>query len=263
MNSASKKSSPRIKKHFVFERGEQEPLPIILDIPNRTVDLMEILDVFFAIADRIFAKTGQELAQKKRPITCGPGCEKCCNQLVPVSDHEAFHLAQVVGAMPPERRREVESNFEKGIETLKEADLLERMEAHFREHTHDTHEYRDIQTRYWNLGIPCPFLLNGSCSIHPERPITCRQYSVTSDPALCTKVFTGEVRIDEVEHPVDLAGAMAGFDGAGARSTRAVPVILALKHAGECERKELPRLEAERMIGRYIDYASEYYARKK
>ncbi|MGE5174606.1 MAG: YkgJ family cysteine cluster protein, partial [Betaproteobacteria bacterium] len=31
---------------------------------------------------------------------------------------------------------------------------------------------------------PCPFLLDGSCSIHPLRPIGCRQFNVFTTP--CT-----------------------------------------------------------------------------
>ena len=33
--------------------------------------------------------------------------------------------------------------------------------------------------------IPCPFLEDESCSIHPERPLVCREYLVTSPAELC------------------------------------------------------------------------------
>ena len=35
------------------------------------------------------------------------------------------------------------------------------------------------------MGVPCPFLEDESCSIHPERPLVCREYLVTSPAALC------------------------------------------------------------------------------
>ncbi len=38
---------------------------------------------------------------------------------------------------------------------------------------------------YFHLGVPCPFLENESCGIHPLRPLSCREYLVTSPPELC------------------------------------------------------------------------------
>lgn len=40
---------------------------------------------------------------------------------------------------------------------------------------------------YFALGVPCPFLEDESCSIHPERPLTCREYLVTSPAEHCAK----------------------------------------------------------------------------
>ena len=37
---------------------------------------------------------------------------------------------------------------------------------------------------YFRLGIACPFLEDESCSIHPDRPIACREYLVTSPPRI-------------------------------------------------------------------------------
>ncbi len=31
-------------------------------------------------------------------------------------------------------------------------------------------------------GDPCPFLVSGSCSVHPLRPMACRQFNVFSEP---------------------------------------------------------------------------------
>jgi hypothetical protein len=38
---------------------------------------------------------------------------------------------------------------------------------------------------YFTLRVPCPFLEEESCSIHPERPLVCREYLVTSPAELC------------------------------------------------------------------------------
>jgi hypothetical protein len=44
---------------------------------------------------------------------------------------------------------------------------------------------RELSTAYFAMGVPCPFLEEESCSIHPERPLVCREYLVTSPAELC------------------------------------------------------------------------------
>ena len=46
----------------------------------------------------------------------------------------------------------------------------------------------------FKLGLACPFLDEDACSIHPQRPFVCRQYLVTSDPALCADPFALKAR---------------------------------------------------------------------
>jgi hypothetical protein len=45
---------------------------------------------------------------------------------------------------------------------------------------------RELSVAYFALGIPCPFLEEESCSIHPDRPLVCREYLVTSPAELCS-----------------------------------------------------------------------------
>src|SRR5262249_35860798 len=47
---------------------------------------------------------------------------------------------------------------------------------------------------YFYQAIPCPFLDHESCSIHDKRPISCREYLVTSPAAHCTKPKAGAVQ---------------------------------------------------------------------
>ena len=80
---------------------------------------------------------------------------------------------------------------------------------------------------YFHLGIPCPFLEEESCSIHADRPISCREYLVTSPAANCADPKPGT--IDQVELPgkVWTALARAGSAGPPARFIPWVPLVLA------------------------------------
>ena len=51
---------------------------------------------------------------------------------------------------------------------------------------------------YFSQQIACPFLEDESCSIHPSRPVACREYLVTSPAEHCSTA-TGE-NIENVEY---------------------------------------------------------------
>jgi hypothetical protein len=39
--------------------------------------------------------------------------------------------------------------------------------------------------------VACPFLEDEACSIHADRPLSCREYLVTSPPELCAALSPG------------------------------------------------------------------------
>ncbi len=263
MKTPFRKTLEVSKKRFVLERGPHlPPLPLSLIIPKEPVRISDILPILFHIADKAFDLTIREHADKGLHMACGPGCGHCCKQLVPVSDHEAFHLARVVREMPEPQRRQTEARFEAELDKLRSAGILEELLDFFRNRVHNAAEYRKWQKQYWELGISCPFLVDESCSIHKQRPITCRQYSVTGSPENCRFVFSSDHVVDEIHQPVDLGGTLAAFTGAGTRASRVVPIIFALMAEEELEEQDLPELPAENMIGRFLDFASMCYCDK-
>jgi Fe-S-cluster containining protein len=116
-----------------------------------------------------------EAAEIGKAISCRKGCGACCRQLVPVSRTEGERLLQVVEAMPAERREMLKARFTAAAAAIEAAGLKERQGR----------SDRELSTEYFALGVPCPFLEDESCSIHPERPLVCREYLVTSPAELC------------------------------------------------------------------------------
>ena len=83
---------------------------------------------------------------------------------------------------------------------------------------------------YFRLGLPCPFLESESCSIHPDRPLACREYLVTSPAANCAK--PSKENIERVELPMRLSTILPRLDHPTApAATLWVPLILALELA--------------------------------
>ena len=49
-------------------------------------------------------------------------------------------------------------------------------------------EASEVAAQFFELGLPCPFLVDESCSIHPQRPSVCREYLVTTPATECVQI---------------------------------------------------------------------------
>jgi len=146
-------------------------------MPAGSVPVSSLLPVINAVADVVV-----QAHSSGAPVTCRSGCSACCRQHVPVTHSEARHIAALVGSLPPDRRRIVESRFSEAVETLRQTGFFDILTG-VADPGPDF--VRSLAFRYFDLGIACPFLENESCSIYEERPLRCREYLVTSPASLC------------------------------------------------------------------------------
>jgi hypothetical protein len=72
--------------------------------------------------------------------------------------------------------------------------------------------------RYFALGIACPFLEDERCTIHPIRPLRCREYLVASPAEHCAHPETKE--IVGVKPPVLLSRVLGNWDTNGNARSR-------------------------------------------
>lgn len=113
--------------------------------------LSALLDSY-AIADTgIAIGIREEEKKRKKKLACGKGCGNCCEHQkdLPLYPHELVGIYWFV--------------TEKA-----EAAVREILKGRFRQQD--------------SAVSPCPFLINGSCSIHPVRPLGCRQFNVFTEP---------------------------------------------------------------------------------
>jgi hypothetical protein len=91
-----------------------------------------------------------------------------------------------------------------------------------------------------------------SCTIHPERPIACREYLVTSPPEHCAHREVGQV--EGVKLPASVWTAIARLEPieTGAKSLPWVPLILALEWA-EAHPDEPPGQPAADLVRRLFE----------
>lgn len=190
--------------------------------PRRPVDMLPVLQSF---QNEIVSLAVDVLHDQNKQVSCRAGCGACCSQMVPISEIEARNLARVISKMPAKRRKEIKRRFKSAVRALEDQHLTERLQnAWLLDKDNDREK---LALEYFDLDIPCPFLEEESCSIHPDRPLSCREFLVTSPPDNC-KAPT-EDSIDIVDLPARLSYFAYKFsDGEGKGPSHWFPLSLAL-----------------------------------
>jgi Fe-S-cluster containining protein len=216
-------------------------------LPDQPLRPFELLPILYGLTDAVVSMSEARVTESGEAITCRAGCGACCRQLVPVSEAEAVHLAGVVAAMPEQRRTQIAERFREARE--RSAAVLEALhatsgEAHLA-------EIGQAAEAYFALGIPCPFLEDESCGIHPDRPATCREYLVTSSPEHCARLDATQVRLVDV--PARISSTLLCFqDGKGAAAPSVMPLIDALDWAAGEHNHPQPALPAPEMFRNFM-----------
>lgn len=241
---------PAARRIELVLRIDGEPLPVSAPQPPARGRLDELLPAMQAIDNAAIGHAIRKAEAAGKQVTCAKGCSACCRaQPVPVTPPEAHALLLLVEAMPAARRREVEARFADRVARLREAGLADGF-LH-RDPALDADGARTLARDYFALGLVCPFLQDDACSIHPQRPFVCRQYLVTSDPALCADPFANPVEV--VPMPVQAATAMlSAASQAMATPQHTVPLTLALEHARAHREALRQRVDAEPVFRHWL-----------
>lgn len=213
---------PEDRVSFKFELGLcGRTIEAETSIPNAPLRVADLLPVLHSFDDAVVAMAADKVESEGRKLSCRDGCGACCRQVVPISQAEAYYLAELVAAMPPERQARVRGRFRDAL-----AALGEPMAARLR----DTAKLRDLESRrelgkeYFRLGVACPFLEDESCSIYPYRPMSCREYLVTSPAQNCS--HPAPESIEPVPLPLKLSEILYCFKQ---DTTSWVPLVIALE----------------------------------
>lgn len=193
-------------------------------LPAGPTRLEPLLPVFQKLADGLVDMGVARAEAEGRAVSCRKGCGACCRQLVPIGEDEARRIGRLVEEMPEPRRAEVRARFARARERLAEAGLLAKLED--RQGFADA-EFAPFGLAYFHLGVACPFLEEESCSIHPDRPIACREYLVTSPAALCADPKPGAIEQVELPGKVWTSVARSAPGGRAGRFVPWVPLVLA------------------------------------
>ena len=116
---------------------------------NKHPWLSLLLEAYFTV-DKGIDEAVRTAFKKGRKLACCKGCWNCCktHQTIPVYPLELVGLSWYVTEKITGPEREIIKN----------------------------------QLRSYKENDTCPFLVNGACSVHPMRPVSCRQFNVFSTP---------------------------------------------------------------------------------
>ena len=216
--------SPEMARADFTIEGEHFRLTFRVTVPAGPVEVSDLLPVARALSDAVVRETCQVVEEAGEKISCTRGCGACCRNLVAISEVEARRIRDAVAKLPEPRCSTVRARFAEARQRLERAGLLEKLQA---ADLWTSADYTALVGIYFQQGIPCPFLEEESCSIYEERPITCREYLVTSPPEYCARLGSEGVR--RVRLPLRVFNAVARWQvpPQGHFLERWVPLILA------------------------------------
>ncbi len=234
MDSTSPPPSPGALARADFTlQGPGFSLQLQATVPAGPARQADLLPLARALADTVVAQTRAGVEAAGQTISCRAGCGACCRSLVAISEVEARQLHAHIHALPEPRRRTLLARFDAALAALQAAGVLPALQQWA---GWSTAEYRRQLTAYFAAGVPCPLLEDESCGLYAERPITCREFLVTSPARHCGEL--GSPQVQRVALPVQMFNAVARWHPRAAEETgevqeRWLPLVLALAWAAE------------------------------
>lgn len=171
------------------------PIEMQMTVPGTPVKPQRMLPILQKMTSALV-----EASAEGHEISCKAGCGACCRQPVPISEMEVYQIAELVDAMPEPRRNVIKQRFADGVARFHEIGWFDRMNAKYdggrpKESLEGVRDAQAVVMDYFHQGVACPFLEDESCSIHPDRPLACREYLVTSPAENCKAPSAETIRM--------------------------------------------------------------------
>lgn len=178
------------------------------NLPSGAVQPGVLLPILQSLSDKITDLVVTSAQKMGKPLSCREGCGACCRQPVPITQVEARSIAEWLNQQPQERQTALRERFHQAAARLEESGIAQELRSPAnRSNSSAMHE---LGIRYFELGIPCPFLEEERCTIHAIRPLRCREYLVVSPAEYCAQPRAKQ--IVGIKPPVLLSQTLEGWD---------------------------------------------------
>jgi Fe-S-cluster containining protein len=192
-----------------------------VEVETGPTRLAELVPTALELTNILVARAARKQEGLGHRISCRAGCGACCRQMVCLSPPECFYLADFIDSMPELARTNALARFSE-IETRLDS---EGMLDPLMRPNYDDEIALEIARKYFFMGMPCPFLIDESCSIHAHRPVVCREYNVISPPELCVDPIRNEVVRVPMPQPLSTPLARLAAELTGTKA-RLIPLSL-------------------------------------
>ncbi len=223
-------------------------IEIEMTVPTKAVKPTRILPVFQAMTSSFVDASVKGVESGGGKISCQSGCGACCRQAVPLAEIEAYQIAELVEKMDEPRRSEIKQKFADGYRRFQSMNWFERMDEY---ENMSLDKRRETVMEYFYENVACPFLKNESCSIHAVRPLSCREYLVTSPPENCDNPSAETIRMVELAiQPSKILRETARSENL--RKLNFVPLIRALEWAREFP-ENMPEKDGQTWVMDFVE----------
>ena len=172
----------KVQKGSVTLNIKGKSLKLEIEAPAKPVTARRMLPTFQKVTDDFVQFGIENESSNGRQVSCGKGCSACCYQAIPIAPAEAFALAELIESFDEEKKERLERRFEDATSKLREIGWFEEVGDLT---AGDSQSRQKLGMDYFGLNLPCPFLEDDLCSIHDQRPMSCREYVVTSPAENC------------------------------------------------------------------------------
>jgi len=224
MDEQTSAPSETVSVEFSLAYGDGQ-ITATAEVPSGKTNLTQLLPILQALDDSLIGAAISEAVAEGRSISCKAGCGACCRQLVPISIFEAEALTAWMRTLPESGQQELAQRFDRALRTLAASGILERLVASGSDFWDaETEAHKSLAIDYYRQRVPCPFLVDEACSIHPMRPLICREYLVTSAPEHCIDPTT--LQTEMVHLPLRLMPALNQIGAEIEHNTRGwIPLV--------------------------------------
>lgn len=187
-----------------------------LPVPGGSASLGGVMAPARRLSSLAMGHAESVLAGRGQKVSCKPGCDACCYQLIPVSVPEMIALEAAIAKLPGPRQAAIKKRFAAALARLEAAGLIlpkgdqARTGLVSTASSDATSQWNEVSEAYFNLDLACPLLENGRCSVYDDRPFVCREFMVVSAPEHCEKL---DASVKPVPRPVYMTRALADVAG--------------------------------------------------
>ncbi len=163
-------------------------------IELKTTDCLSIdfKNLYFSYLDLFDKYQKSVLEHNSRVATCKRSCSCCCNHWV--EDVNSFEAAIISEYIQQNLPHHIPSIIKKCKSDNQQLEHIEKCIINHPDISENQLDHTDLLLSvFYQYKRPCPLLdKNGTCTIYPVRPLTCRIYMSFSDPSCCDPEYINE-----------------------------------------------------------------------